>query len=130
MILRQAELVEAERAAIASFDDQDCPRCCRSKFVVSDRRSVVGALTAIVETVCRFIHFLIPPHDIFAGFRRLASSAQAGEILDGARRLVASSQLTTPQGRRDLSMIYEAVARYIETAKLGRVCSDEHSCDS
>ncbi|MCX6632336.1 MAG: N-6 DNA methylase, partial [Candidatus Solibacter sp.] len=132
VILHQAELEEAEREAIASFDDQDyhspLPADVRWSRIAS---APIKALAPAIESLwARLASSADGP--VMRNLRRIPAAVKLATgmdaILDAARRAVGEMPLATAQGKRDLCVFFEdAVARYINITKYtAEFASDEN----
>jgi type I restriction enzyme M protein len=130
--LHQAELEEAEREAIASFDDQHYHSPLPEDVRWS--RIAEAPLNALAPAIERVWEKLGSSSDgqVMRNLRRIPTAVRLASgmdaILDAARRVVADMPLATAQGKRDLSIFFEdAVARYISNTKYtAEFASDEN----
>ncbi len=132
VILHQAELEEAEREAVASFDDQDyqspLPADVRWSRIAG---APIKALAPVIESLwARLASSADGP--VMRNLRRIPAAVKLATgmdaILDAARRAVGEMPLATAQGKRDLSVFFEdAVARYMSSTKYtAEFASDEN----
>jgi type I restriction enzyme M protein len=132
VILHQAELEEAEREAIASFDDQDyhspLPADVRwSRIAEAPIKALAPAIESLWATLASSAD-----GPVMRNLRRIPAAVKLATgmdaILDAARRAVGDMPLATAQGKRDLCAFFEdAVARYINSTKYtAEFASDEN----
>ena len=123
IILRQADIREAEQEAIASFDDSSyephLPRALRwsriaeaSTSELSSRLREVWAGLAELPATSETKHL----RQIPAAFNPVW--AEPASLIEPVRRLVAESRLETAQGRRELADVFESVvAAYVRSER-------------
>lgn len=133
VVLQQAELEEAEREAVASFDDLDyhSPLSKELRWSRIAQAPRGKSLRPAIQEVWNQLA-ATPDGPLTRYLRRIPSAVKLAAgidgVLDAARYITEEMPLATPQGKRNLSMFFEeAVERYIDHTKYAaQFASEEH----